>query len=233
MSYPPLGEEVIKILGKLHKENPQLFDSAHQEPQGASAREWQERMKARLFQREVASAAAASTAGEQLTVQPLRQQPQVSQPSSSKTQATYRDNMGNEQAMDSLIVKILGKIQPPSQLTKELRDLVLQIPVALHTERTAAESRVNQPKNDNKNHKNAGKDAEIHKLKTEKGQLVADIKRLEAGFRQRKIPVPTIYTPRAILDGPSARPPFNNSTTVASAGKLGAAGPSGEFSVPS
>jgi hypothetical protein len=138
--------------------------------------------------------------------------------------------MGKDMVLDSLIVKILGTIYPPASLTQELRELIAQLPVAINAERTAREALIAQLRNQVNNSKSTGKDLEIHKLKTEKGQLVADIKRLEAGFRQWKIPVPTTYTPKAILDGPSACLPLNDSTVAAPAENVAAAGSSGKFS---
>jgi hypothetical protein len=76
--FRPSNEGIPEIKVKLRKENPQFFGNAHQELKDAAAQERQQRLKARLFQREVASATAAATLRNQIDVQRLRPQAPVS-----------------------------------------------------------------------------------------------------------------------------------------------------------
>lgn len=206
-------ENLRTIQARLRQENPRLFNNTH------SATEREQRLKSRLFQREVAAAAAAT--GYQPQVQPSALRPHP-QPSASNANAAHLVTMSNDMTLDSLMVKILGMVYPPLPMTQELRDLIIKLPVAINRERAAREAMVPQPvnqgtvggaiaskdaeikklkatvkelENQTRNQSKSTKNAEISKLKSEKAKLATNVKRLEQEVKNAKAPHDTLSNP--------------------------------------
>lgn len=190
-------EDIRNILAIVREENPRLFGAGNQQHQAAPARERADRLKARVFQQEVA--AAAKSAGNALRLPPPRPQPEK-QPTTESAAVAGVDNMSGNLSVDSLVVQILGKSSPSSNLTKELRELVAQLPVALNAERTAYQSRISDLSNQLKKLKNDDKDKEIQRLRSLNGQLAGDIKRLEQTAQASNATTKAVHTPRCRLD---------------------------------
>jgi hypothetical protein len=88
--------------------------------------------------------------------------------------------MSHDIPLDSLIVKILGKIWEPAIPINEVRDLVLLLPAAVNSERAAHETKLAEAT------RPIGEDLqkEINKLKGINGSLKSDIKKLEQTVKE-------------------------------------------------
>lgn len=172
---------LVKFQTGVARKKPELLVNDRQEIEQHSAREVQERLSARLFQRDV-EAAAVATRNASAVLLPHQQQP----PTASNTEQP--NTMAGNLSLDSLVMKILGKIHPPAAPTKELRDLVGLLPAAVHAERAAHEAKVNeltQKINQSKSKKEVDPATakEINNLKSVEGGLKADMKKLETAFK--------------------------------------------------
>lgn len=148
----------------------------------------QEQLRARLFQQAVQAAAAAAQKASETSYQGHQ--------SSAAPHRGHLANMNRDLSLDSLIVKILGKIWEPTISTQELRDLVVLLPAAVHSERAAHETKVAElekkigggggSKLDQSKSQKIGTNVlnEIKRLKTNNGNLKNDIKKLEDTIKQ-------------------------------------------------
>ena len=103
--------------------------------------------------------------------------------------------MNRDLSLDSLIVKILGKIWEPTISTQEVRDLVVLLPAAVHSERAAHETKIADLEEKtsgsgvSRRLDDSEAQKEIHSLKSINGTLRSDVQRLQQQLKsQNAIP---------------------------------------------
>lgn len=171
----------IRLQARLTKlrangEAPAQRQTGNEGQQEIKQRSPQEQLRARVFQQDIKAAALAT-------------QRAFAGPQAPKTSAApLRDhlvNMNRDLSLDSLIVKILGRIWEPTIPAKALRDLVVSLPTAVHAERAAHETKVAELEKKigggggSKKIIDSDAQKEIHSLKSINGSLRYDIKKLE------------------------------------------------------
>ena len=173
-----VDDGLVKVQARLTSKKPELFHAEHQESEQRPAQESQERLRARLFRRNVEAAAVATC---KPTATPVYQQQHPLTP----TNTEQRNAMAGDLSLDSLIMKILARIPPPANLTKDLRDLVGMLPAAVHAERAVHEAKINELTKKVNQRKSTTKDIdsatakEINNIKSVEGGLKYDITQLE------------------------------------------------------
>ena len=169
---------VLRAIGKA----PAQRQTRNERQQEIQERFPQDRLKAQQFQREVqAAAVAAQKAGEA---------PSQGHPKSVAPHRGRPANMSRDASLDSLIVKILGKIWEPNVPIQEVQDLVVALPAAVNSERAAHESKIAELENKTSGgggtKKSIDLDAqkEIQNLKSINSSLRSDVQRLEQSKKE-------------------------------------------------
>ena len=142
----------------------------------------QDRLKAQQFQRKVQAAAmAAQKAGET---------PSQEHPKSAAPHRGQPANMSRDISLDSLIVKILGKIWEPTVPIPEVRDLVVALPAAVKSERAAHETKIAELENKTSDGGGAkrsidlGFQKDFQNLKSINSSLRSDVQRFEQSKKE-------------------------------------------------